>query len=325
MAKINFKKLALLFVLLFVGVSASAQSIKDIRINEVLYVNDNLTVEKFGWIELHNTGYSSLNVGGCYISIAEKQVETGNNGESYSVEDGVTYRIPTTSPAMTTIPPQGFLVIYAGGVSSQGPNYANFDLRGAKGVYFADASGKILLDKFVADGSSIQSDVSLGRDIMTYKEMLDMKKQGISEKVIVYDQPTPGAINIEIVKETPSEDIIKKDPIGYGMTIIAMIVVFGALLMLFIVFKCIGIANQKFEKRKEITSKPTSSVPSSLKRDRHLEASGEVIAAISIALKQYRIDVDNIESNILTINKVARSYSPWSSKIHGLTQLPNRK
>lgn len=326
MAKLKIKKVALLFIMLFVGLSASAQSIRDIRINEVLHINNNLSIDKLGWIELHNTGYSIINVGGCYISIENKNIDAKVGADGYSIEEGVTYRIPTTSPGLTTIPPQGFLIIYAGGTSSQGPNYANFKLGNATSIFLTDASGKIFIDKFMVEEGSVRADNSLGRDIMTYKEMLDMRKDGISEMILSYSDTTPGAINKELVKKTTSEEILEKDPIGYGMAVIAMGVVFSALLILFLVFKCIGIANQKFEKRKEISHKPvTLSAESNIKIDRHLEASGEVLAAISIVLKQYRIDVDNMESNILTINKVARSYSPWSSKIHGLTQLPNRK
>ncbi|MDE5969889.1 MAG: OadG family protein, partial [Muribaculaceae bacterium] len=49
--------------------------------------------------------------------------------------------------------------------------------------------------------------------------------------------------------------------------------------------------------------------------------SGEVIAAIGLALRDH-FEAHDQESTILTINKVRRSYSPWSSKIYGLRQNP---
>lgn len=323
MAKLNIKKVALLFTLLLVGFSASAQSIKDIKINEVLYINENLTSDKYGWIELQNTGYSSINLGGCYLSIESKSIET----EGYTVKENFTYRIPTTVPALTIIPPQGYFVIYAGGASSQGPNYSNFDLKEAKDIYLIDASGKLEIDSFIVeDESIITANVSLGREVMSYKEMLDREKADEPVVIVSYNAPTPNAVNLEIIKETASEDMQRKDPIGYGVAFIAMSVVFSVLLLLCMIFKNIGVANQRFEKRNEISNKPaTASDGAPAKKDRHLEASGEVIAAISLALKQYRTDIDNLESNVLTINKVARTYSPWSSRIYGLTQVPNRK
>ena len=51
----------------------------------------------------------------------------------------------------------------------------------------------------------------------------------------------------------------------------------------------------------------------------------EIAAAIITALKLYKSNLHDQESEILTINRITRAYSPWSSKIHGLTQLPERK
>jgi len=42
------------------------------------------------------------------------------------------------------------------------------------------------------------------------------------------------------------------------------------------------------------------------------------IAAIGMALLLYHEDIHDEESNILTIKRVNRRYSPWSSKIFGL-------
>ena len=51
----------------------------------------------------------------------------------------------------------------------------------------------------------------------------------------------------------------------------------------------------------------------------------EEVAAIMTALKLYKSDLHDKESEVLTILSIKRAYSPWSSKIHGLTQLPDRK
>jgi Na+-transporting methylmalonyl-CoA/oxaloacetate decarboxylase gamma subunit len=47
---------------------------------------------------------------------------------------------------------------------------------------------------------------------------------------------------------------------------------------------------------------------------------GEVTAAISMALYMVT-ELHDEESNIITIKKVSRVYSPWSSKIYGLRGL----
>lgn len=51
----------------------------------------------------------------------------------------------------------------------------------------------------------------------------------------------------------------------------------------------------------------------------------EEIAAIATALRMFRSELHDRESEVLTIMSIKRSYSPWNSKIHGLTQLPDRK
>ncbi|MDR0510369.1 MAG: hypothetical protein LBH06_04680 [Rikenellaceae bacterium] len=50
----------------------------------------------------------------------------------------------------------------------------------------------------------------------------------------------------------------------------------------------------------------------------------EIIAAIGVALVQYEDDLRHAEHMVLTINRVARAYSPWSSKIYGIMNQPVR-
>ncbi|HEX2983935.1 MAG TPA: hypothetical protein VHO28_10380 [Ignavibacteriales bacterium] len=47
---------------------------------------------------------------------------------------------------------------------------------------------------------------------------------------------------------------------------------------------------------------------------------GEIMAAISLALKLYLDEQHDIEKTTLTINRTVKPYSPWSSKIYGVRQ-----
>ena len=49
-----------------------------------------------------------------------------------------------------------------------------------------------------------------------------------------------------------------------------------------------------------------------------------IVAAIVAAIYEMTEDVHDIEPNVLTIDHVARRYSPWSSKIHGIRELPKK-
>ena len=50
--------------------------------------------------------------------------------------------------------------------------------------------------------------------------------------------------------------------------------------------------------------------------------SGEVNAAIVMALYLYSNEIHDQEDPVLTMIRVSRTYSPWSSKIYGLRKLP---
>jgi hypothetical protein len=48
----------------------------------------------------------------------------------------------------------------------------------------------------------------------------------------------------------------------------------------------------------------------------------EEAAAIALAINMYRRDLHDLESFTITLKKVSRIYSPWSSKIYTLRQNP---
>ncbi len=51
---------------------------------------------------------------------------------------------------------------------------------------------------------------------------------------------------------------------------------------------------------------------------------GEEIAAISMALHLFYEELHDKESGVLTIKKVSKTYSPWSSKIYAVRNQFNR-
>ena len=53
------------------------------------------------------------------------------------------------------------------------------------------------------------------------------------------------------------------------------------------------------------------------------EAPGEVFAAIAMAMHESQ-NMHDVEETVLTITRVKRSYSPWSSKIYTLRETPKK-
>jgi len=52
------------------------------------------------------------------------------------------------------------------------------------------------------------------------------------------------------------------------------------------------------------------------------EVSNEEAAAIALAIHMYKREMHDMESLTITLKKVSRVYSPWSSKIYTLRQNP---
>ena len=56
----------------------------------------------------------------------------------------------------------------------------------------------------------------------------------------------------------------------------------------------------------------------------HIVEDEAVVAAIAAAIYEVTEGIHDIEPTVLTIDNVARRYSPWSSKIHGIRELPKK-
>lgn len=114
------------------------------------------------------------------------------------------------------------------------------------------------------------------------------------------------------IQPMKGDEIQKHDPYGVGLTLIAVTNVFLALIIIFfflLIMKGYFVKSQKKEARKiahnEVAKKSTA-------------LNGEELAAISAAIYMYNDSLHDDENAILTIIKVSKTYSPWSSKLHNM-------
>lgn len=291
----------LVFAALTLSHSVLAQGVKDIRINEILVLNENNYEDDYGhregWIELFNSGYSQVDVGGCHLS-----TQSGGRGEIY--------RIPKGDPR-TRIAPQSYLIFIAEGTSSKGTFHTNFTLDETGYLALFDQSGRgEPLSEITYNVADQKPDISIG-----WLNGANGKLQFVS-----LPATTPNATN-ETVAAIPAHERFRQlDPYGVVMSVTAMTVVFFALAMLYLIFRIIGKTMVKLSRPKDKvkSGEKPALVP-------HEGISGEEIAAVAMALRLYEEDLHDNESKVVTINKVARTYSPWSSKIYGIRQLPDRR
>jgi len=105
--------------------------------------------------------------------------------------------------------------------------------------------------------------------------------------------------------------------LGFTITIVGIGVVFTALLILTIIFNQIPKVFKISLRRKFLKSGKKAE-----EKDCCPDISGDTNAAIALALYLYFNELHDKESNVMTIEKVSKRYSPWSSKIYGLRNLP---
>lgn len=301
----RLSKIAAVVALGLLAVPCLAQSLKDVRINEVLVKNENSYMDDYGqrngWIELFNSGYSNVNIAGCYLSVDPS-------------DPAATYKIPKNDPR-TVIPPQGYVVFFADGSADKGTFYTNFTLDKTGEIYLLDA-GKNESDKVTYDLAAMTPDISIG--YMTFDQ-----NEGLAWGNL--PATTPGSTN-EVYEIVPRSEIFREhDPNGVIMTITAMTVVFSALILLFLCFKAVGNILMRIDANKSAKAAGTAPVRQTAAQLKKDAISGEVIAAIATTIRLFEEDLHDKESEVITINRVARTYSPWSSKIYGINNQPVRK
>jgi hypothetical protein len=99
----------------------------------------------------------------------------------------------------------------------------------------------------------------------------------------------------------------------YGIVLIIIAIV---------LFTVIVLLNRISKKTKMLESKPGIANAEKLSPAAVSAPPAEVFVAIAMALHLLESELHDAENTILTINRAAKLYSPWSSKIYGLRRCP---
>ena len=270
-------------------------------INEVMVVNETNYVDDFGqrngWIEIYNNTAATKDLGGRYLT------NDRNNPKKYPIPRG---------DVLTRIPPHQHVLFWADNEPFNGTFHVNFKLDPTKENYIAlyENDGKTLLDEIVIPAGMLAD--------QTYGYVQDgIKYDKNGSSIPTHLQRVTPSSNNAVLEENPKVvNQQKNDPVGWLLTITAMLVVFSALVGLYLFFRISGNVAKNVSQQKVARSGTLSAARS----QSHL--SGEVLAAISAAINELKEDQHDIESTILTINQVKRNYSPWSSKLQTLRRFP---
>ena len=280
-----------LSLLLLIGLTSCGEqkSNNKLVLNEILIDNQSNFQDDYGlhsaWIEIFNKSFGSADLAACLLKVSSQPGDT------------VTYFIPK-GDILTLVKPRQHALFWADGEPNRGTFHTSFKLNPetANWVGLFD-SGKKLLDQIVVPAGALGPNQSYARvsDGAAEWEV----KSGSGDKYV-----TPSTNNKTLDSNSKMEKFEEHDADGVGMSISAMSVVF-----------C-GLSKRNAMKSKGIDKHEAKELS---------QAPGEVYAAISMALHEMQDEVHDVEETVLTITRVKRSYSPWSSKIYTLRETPPRK
>ncbi len=283
---------------------ASAQNRRALRINEVMVANENSIVDDYGahvgWIELFNANFGPLEISSIFLT----------NDST----DKTKYPVPM-GDQVTHVGKRQHILFYTDNEPTRGTQHLNFELVPGQdnwiGIY--DADGITLIDEVVIPASLLPD--------QSWARSEDGKGEWGMRNGVGSNYVTPSSANV--INDTNGKILLfaALDGHGFGMAAMAMCIVFSALLLLclsFLIISRIGAAVTRKNKAK--SQSPDEIVLNEKGKVEH--DSGEEIAAICMALYEH-LNVHDTETTVLTINKVKRAYSPWSSKIYGLRHNPH--
>ena len=277
-------------------------------LNEVLIENQTNFQDDYGvhsaWIEVFNKSYTSADLAGYLLKMSNQPGDTA------------TYFIPK-GDVLTLVKPRQHSLFWADGQPNRGTFHTNFVMDGTTATWVGlYDSGKKLVDQVTIPAGTLQADQSYARisDASSEWEV----KGAAADKYV-----TPSTNNKTLEGNAKMEKFQSHDSIGIGMSITAMSVVFFGLILLYICFRAIGKAAVSFRRKNAMEAKDIT-CEQEAKEKKLGEAPGEVFAAIALAMHEMQSDVHDVEDTVLTITRVKRSYSPWSSKIYTLRETPKK-
>ncbi|MCQ2115755.1 MAG: OadG family protein [Bacteroidales bacterium] len=286
-----------LLLILLTGFSLRAQNVKDLIISEVQVDSVELGNgygQKAPWIEVFNTSYGTVKISGCYLTNDRKDLKK--------------YFIPKTD-SKAVVSPRQSVVFFADGDSGKGTFHTNFTIEAGQTVYMVSNDGRTIVDSLV-----IPASLAPGRSIAKFAN--DVKAMVFDD--IHESDPTPATFqkntvldaNGNAIEESKAEKLSRTDPHGYTMTIIAVSVVFLALIILYLCYSFIGyLCTRKFhffKRRKKAAKgrKPDAETAAAIALALKMANGNETEAAIATALHHYLSEsVHDQESYIITIRR----------------------
>ena len=120
-----------------------------------------------------------------------------------------------------------------------------------------------------------------------------------------------------------AEKIKGSDPVGIGLTAVAVAVVFLALVCIALILQGTGkLMSGMDEKKKNGAKKGGAAINAAAAA---ADKEGEIYAAIATAIHLYNDELHDEEDAVITIQKVEREWTPWNAKYYNMNQYFNNR
>ena len=300
--------------LLLTGTSAMfGQGARNIVINEVLTNNTTSIQDEFGernaWVELANTSYTTYNIRGMYLTTDRSVLD-----QKMSVPERIKrMSIIPNGETRTNLGGHQHVVFFGNSNPAHGKLHLSVRIPMSEPLWIALYNGNAveLLDSVTVP--ALDADMSYAR-------------QGKKWAVKSAKNVTPGIENFIKTDETKDAKLKRDDPHGFGITLLAMGIVFTCLAVLFIFFTLFGVVMRHLETaRKVANTHPIKPITKTVEKTAEIGHKAGVIlqeglktkgidrevymAVIGMALKQYEDDVHDVESGIITIKQKSSSWN----------------
>ena len=296
-----------------------AQGAKNIRINEVLTNNTTSIQDEYGqreaWIELENTSFTTYNIRGMYFTTDRSVLDP-----NMSVPERIKrMSVSPSGDTRTQCDDRQHLVFFCNSNPAQGKLHLSLRVPVSEPLWigFYNGNATELIDSVSIP--ALAADQSYAR-------------HGNEWSVKSAENVTPGIENFIKTDETKDAKLKREDPHGFGITLLAMGIVFFCLAVLFLFFWLFGLLMRHMETAKKVANtqpiKPITKTVEMTMEVGHktniilqegLKTKGidkEVyIAVISMALKQYQDDVHDVESGIITIKSHQTGWADEGSQM----------
>ena len=267
------------------------------------------------WIELENTSFTTYNIRGMYFttdrSVLNPQMSVPERIKRMSV-------IPN-GDTRTQLGGRQHIVFFCNSNPAQGKLHLSLRVPMSEPVWigFYNGNAEELIDSVTVP--ALAADQSYAR-------------HGNSWSIKSAENATPGIENFIKTDETKDAKLKRDDPYGFGITLLAMGIVFFCLAILFLFFWIFGLIMRNLETAKKVVNtQPIKPITKTVEVTHDLaHATGNIlqdglktkgidkevyIAVISMALKQYQDDVHDVESGVITIKTKDTGWSDEYSQM----------